>query len=831
MNWAEAGWLKKCLSDAVCAYDIAYIPGSQKEWKFNRETRIVPIDEVYGLNNPNCNYAKALDTHSYFRIYKTPKTMEDTVSGRVFPVQYTAAYTENTTKSYEANTMTLVKALSINDLYDFDGSGGTFYGVSITGIIKYRYVAANGLKLYLVFDDDVDNAVLMQTSVAANSKTSTGSSYYTTLTLNASSAIPIYAGKEKARPKSIKLYVSATPYSSSSKSYVGYVSDIVVRVVRHMTTTTLDVNDIDSAFMYYSKPVADAYESSVDVDDLLYGIKTDKNFYNVSDGINYYVCDSVNIITGAKIQRVGVGTVTINNTTSYSFALDEAYDARYVCLYAEGCTFTKEVSESVITLTFETEYSGTLYWAAPLITEISSTASVTVAHDSKVSEGTSYNIDSGLLMKYFQSHSAQGDLVIDSFSLASENIHKVKNALTGSVPINGISSKLKEAVDSPEINNLANRYAERLNAMSVGSLFLPESSGTNANFHGSMVEVQFFYDDATSKIYLQSYLNGEIVTNTALFTDTVTTVYTYSLYKWTEASGYLYYYTYNMDTGYYSAYYYRPFYITAAGTITLGTAFSLGGAWTATVNYGVYEIPTLYDPQGISFIVFKNGYTAQTYDGTTFYDQTSIVYTLRTIYFRHDSNSYTNLNSTNGDTSLGTNYDFYYFNYSKDAFVYAGSGKTSTEISISSASMLNKIILKNNRIYFNGSRGIALPWFYRDVNSINSNDEITATTYYWYINAGAWRTAPTAYNYLTYSFSNGTASVDKDIFVPRQLCTIIRHIAYGLVFICFKPNKLPGTSGLIYVENWVDEYLVGYVYDPVNTTFYECKSPVSALIA
>lgn len=829
MSWEEAQWISRQVSKNFKDYDIKYLVGSHKEITFPRSTRISPVDCIYGLCDPNRNYALlASDENTSFAISETLMSKADVIATGVYPSQETENFIHKPSQKI-GTEKTLVGTLVLKDpITDFKNHG-TIYGVCITGSIGHRYAAENGIRLYVVVNDDTNNPIELAT-ISESSE-----SGYKTSKISSVSKIDAFTGIADALCTSIKVYAEATSYKESASVYF-YDTDLTVRVARYTKSSVPTVFDFDTAWSYFLNRLSAL--ASVSVDKKLLGIPGSSNNYTVFDGDNYYVCDSVNIYTGKYMKRVVTGTVELTTARTYTFEQisENPVYLPLAVFYANGASFTVTKDPSKITITFDKAYTGTLYWAAPLVKSVESTALVVNKTEERIAGGTLHNVNSSAIVKYYQTYSAKGDVEVDSFYCASEYINNLKNKLTGSIPINGIRSSLHDTGTHEELDNLCNYYADvfcNKHSRSKLGLATSWSEGERLLFINNTVSVNVYFD-GVGKHYMLSSKDDTDISNITIATDGAFS-YDVGLCKWSDCSGYIYYYGYNSETACRTATTYRPFSISATGAISLATAFTFGATETAALKYDIDEFPMIYDQQGMCFLVTTKNYARIVHDGWDEYVQTSEVYNLYTKYFRHLTNGYSSIpNGQSSAIGLGTNYDFMYYQ-DDGTTVYYYKGKTSTHLSIKNAySYFESLLIKDGICAYNNPVSLTLlPFIDRTDMTYNSAEDpiVTGTSSYLYSMDGDWRGLPKSINYYkcTINASTGdiTTAIDKPTISPMAISgnfMVIPSLSPDILFLNIKSNNVK------YSSKWMDDMFEPYVYDPINYGITKCNLSMSEIL-
>lgn len=249
--------------------------------------------------------------------------------------------------------------------------------------------------------------------------------------------------------------------STSSYSYTSYIRYEINHLEFFRTDkTSLDLEDanivIDYVFggetklTFYSLSLPN-YE--------LNGIKniSENDEYNLSDGINNYLCDVLDIDKSILIKYIDRFTRTVTNVLTYTVNIEDSepnLDLLRTRIYFENMDSipykVERVSESELIITFEESFSGTIIFTGALLQPLTLVIDADVAVR-KVSDflspGATYNIKSNLALESIIPNTIQGDFSIRSFYSASKNVNDIRGVITGDFALGTKQSSYTDLVN------------------------------------------------------------------------------------------------------------------------------------------------------------------------------------------------------------------------------------------------------------------------------------------------------------------------------------------------------------------------------------------------
>lgn len=819
MSWGEAKWIKEGVVERLEDMEKRYLVGSQREMGIPHGTRMYP-DVVYGLSDKGKNYTDSNGNGS-FKVYRSSVTREELHAEGIFPISI--ASVKNGMKDLPDGKDTLLHKIEFEDMGESFETEGLKYMLCASGTLDYTN-AKCGITVELR-----ENVSGMTVAI----RKGTSMPYQRQGTVELANEIQDL----EVCPKTVELYANAQIYNNT----LTRVSNINAKylVAGYKEDAVIDSTAIKKAFSYLEVP--ETAQGSLELNMKLQGIPGNQDRYNLFDGENYWFCDTLDMKTGKVIQRLGTkSTYVSSGAVQVTLSLTNVDEncLGLIRLYAvdtdgnvRGCSL--ETKPQIKAVLEGESFRGYIYAIYPLKTYTYKESNYKSTENlNNTFWPGAYNVQSNLIFPYMQALTDKGEFELQSFLCASENIDKLKHTLTGKTPL-AEEAAFSEVVNCAEMKNLENKYVSFLNHTDVFGISAKEYSSVydEANFIEGSVQVRITWDSDTKKMNVCSYLSGSEtpVTTLNIGTETDTLMYMVYLYRVTDSSGYIRYYGHRRDTWYAQDRYIRPFKVDAAGKLTFGTAMKLLPADTDTTRYEVEEIPSLYDPYGVCFLIRKGNYTKYTYNGETYYDQASVTTTMRTVYFRPNDSTYTNLNS-NADTTLGTSYEGFYVNGTDQSI-----GKTSVVIE-TLATARYSLQMEEGNIRRRIVERPQMPFFLRRDMVRNSAGDLTKETDYIYANQGAWREAPESYNYQTVTVNTSTGdithTVQKPMTIPwrdqqyiRELLRIIRN-GEGIYFVFWRNDGLSKN----YVEDWYDKYIEIWEYCQVTHSFHNTGRKLSEFV-
>ncbi len=841
MSWGEAKWIKEGVVERLEDMEKRYLVGNQREIQIPHSTRIYPWnDMIYGLNDADKNYAIE-EGFGSFKIYKTRITRAELYEGGVFPVSKTTIGAEDSWTTVESGTDVQVQQRNLIDVGEnFEEDPGTTYKykLSVNGYISYKYTGFRGVTIKLRINS-INNQEVLEKPVLVESPNGS------TVTGRDGNILGDFYLDQK--PERITMLVNAVKEGSYGNPKVK-MGGIEFKVVKYREGTITTEEEMEKAFEYVKIP--EKVQGSMEINTVLRGIPGSPAFHNLYDGENYWICDTMDMKTGKVTKwvecyrRSYVDWYTARRGVQFTEDADPELVRAYIwCMnQADGtyavtpCKYKINGDTRTVALADgeeEISSSYNIYVAWPVKEGIENikTSIITKSMGCTFQKNELYDIKSNMIFPYMQALTDKGEMELYSFLCASENIDKLKHDLTGRIPISENSS-FHEVANCAEMKNLESRYVAFLNH--TDAFGISNKDWRSYNFVEGKVFVACEYD--LDKLVVRSYLNtGDTPISTLIIgTETDSIQYLANIHKVTDSSGYITYYSMKTETGYDQERYLRPFKVSAAGVLTFGTAMKLLAADSDATRYYVNEVPSMYDPYGVCFLIEKENYTKYTVDGNVYYDKASVVTYMRTVYFRPNDNTYTNLNSQ-GDTVLGTDYEVGLVNG-----VAQSPGKTSVRVSPIWAPCYGIGKLSGGKIFLEAGTRLRTPFFKRDDRVHNADDIITKETKYTYANLGAWREAPTSYNYQTCTYNPSTGetayTVDKPMDIPwmmegKELARVIRN-GEGTYFVVWRGTKREQgkIQPLDYVSDWYDSYTEIWEYCPVTYNFYKTDKKLSDFV-
>ncbi len=836
MSWGEAKWIKDVVMNGLKSMEKRYFTGNQKEIQIPHSTRIYPGNNiVYGLNDKEKNYAYKMNFET-FKIYKTRITRAELYESGTFPVSAGTTYEETSWRTVGSGIDVQVhkKILEgVGENFEDDTETTYKYALSVKGALSYKNTGARGATIKLRINSQEERMYLVI------SETPNGS----TITGRDGKINSIILLNEK--PEVITMWVNAVQDGSYGSPAVK-MGKVEYKAVKYREGADAGTNEIERAFKYVEMP--EKVQGSLELNTILRGIPGSPACHNLYDGENYWICDTADIKTGKVTRRVECSRkihMDWNTAKKPGISIPRDVDLDLVrvyiwCIVSDAITPCKykidKSARKVMLADDEEEISGdyNIYVAYPMEeSEEKQSVLITKSLDYTFQPNEMYDIQSSMIFPYMQALTDEGEIKLQSFLCASENMDKLKHGLTGRIPTSEPPS-FHEVANCAELENLESKYAVFLNH--TNEFGISSAPKRTCDFVEGKAYVTYEYDYDIDKLVVRSYLRPENVRVSTLNigTDTDSIQYLANIHKVTDSSGYITYYSMKTETGYDQDRYLRPFKVSAAGVLTFGTAMKLLAADSDATRYYVNEVPSMYDPYGVCFLIEKENYTKYTVDGNVYYDKASVVTYMRTVYFRPNDNTYTNLNSQ-GDTVLGTDYEVGLVNG-----VAQSPGKTSVIVSPIWAPCYGIGKLSGGKIFLEAGTRLRTPFFKRDDRVHNADDIITKETKYTYANLGAWREAPTSYNYQTCTYNPSTGetayTVDKPMDIPwmmegKELARVIRN-GEGTYFVVWRGTKREQgkIQPLDYVSDWYDSYTEIWEYCPVTYNFYKTDKKLSDFV-
>ena len=739
--------------------DIQFIEGGIKTLSPVKTTYLQPISNIYGCCSSESNYTqKAINDDANLKLsvceINTPNYEYADVMG-IWPVanridmNSTQTLRGSSERPSTYTQYTLTQDIDVSTLGTYiDRDDPTIlaslpYGTLIldfnTVSSSYVYYGSSyPTKLYVSFGGE-DQKKLVGTYTSSSQFSNKNYKIYIPIT-NAA------ANKMLSGP--VTFYIEY--YRSSSYSYQSSIN-IKLNNINFYKTKTSDLataSQITALETFISTGNKfDLYDISVTGIDMK-GIKVlDENCdYNVSDDTNNYLCDIYDLNKNTLMEYVDLESYSATDETTIVY-LSQGIKLLQSQFYFENMeSIIYEVSrdsDGQITFTFDEPFTGTIYFAGPLLQP-----RYTKYNESKVSyniitdvlePGKQYEIKSNLLLETLVPNSVYGTLVTKSFYSTSKNNRDIRGLLAGRFYLGNSDTSYSDLVSAteefgknyttvkdllytklPHNNKQQNEY--NVNDMTVNSdlanvltvrglnqltpnalsrmgskLTLYNYSSTSRVFRGmyrtpysdylyitdnTRLRVSYDYNSSDLCYYyieteLRSVVDGEdvwtSVTKKTIVTDTATVSYSLTVSYLGDGVGTYQYSGYNTSTYIYGATTENTFIVNpTTAVLTVGTAYTLAAAGSATVSYMYDTIRSLYEPLAITYVFTKQNYVNA---GEYGYQNSSNVYTYRSYIYYPFTTSYSNLHS-NGDGSIGTDY-LGYINSSGD-WVYPWIGKTCT---------------------------------------------------------------------------------------------------------------------------------------------------------
>jgi len=245
----------------------------------------------------------------------------------------------------------------------------------------------------------------------------------------------------------------------------GYSTSYIRYEINHLEffrtdKTSLDLEDADIVrdYVFGGGTKVTFYNLSLPNYELN-GIKniSENDEYNLSDGINNYLCDILNIDKNILIKYIDRFTRTVTDVLTYTVNIEDSepnLDLLRTRIYFENMDNIpheiERVSESELIITFEESFSGTIIFTGALLQPLTLVvdADVTIKRVSDfLSPGATYNIKSNLALESIIPNTIQGDFSIRSFYSASKNVNDIRGVITGDFALGTKQSSYTDLVN------------------------------------------------------------------------------------------------------------------------------------------------------------------------------------------------------------------------------------------------------------------------------------------------------------------------------------------------------------------------------------------------